>query len=172
MKPLNSGTESTCSTPPSLYSHDPTEVLKSSMPVPTRWNRMITRSSRSVSSRATTITTWMTTAAMVRKSLRARAASVGYQRRAPMSTASSAPPKTQAHASLATKTTSSASHARGPASGTFARMRWAKSSKPCSTSVNLATHRSLLRCPLLIGRDARLARDPEPPGELLRAAGP
>ena len=82
MNPLNSGTAPMRSTPSASYIHDPTSVLNSSMTVPVTWNSTITHSSRPDSSRVATITIWITTAAIVRKSLRASAASSGYQSRA------------------------------------------------------------------------------------------
>lgn len=89
-------------------------VLNNSMAVPTRWNRTTTRSSRRVSRRPATMAIWMAAAARVRKSLRASAASVGYQRCAAKMTASIAPPNTQAQACLSPKTANSASQAAGP----------------------------------------------------------
>ncbi len=65
--------------PSAAYIHDPTSVLNSSITVPTMWKSTTTRSSRRVSRRPATMATWISTAAIVRASLRASAASSGYQ---------------------------------------------------------------------------------------------
>src|SRR3954447_22186191 len=114
-------------------------VLNSSMTVPTRWNRTMTRSSRRVSSLNATISIWMATAATVRKSLRARPAVSGYQSLAANSTASSAAPKIQAQPCLRPKTANSVSFALAPPTAAVARKRRARSSIRCSTEVELCT---------------------------------
>src|SRR6476661_9070138 len=120
-------------------------VLNSSITVPTRWNRTITRSSRSVSSLNATIRIWITTAATVRKSLRASPAPSGYQSLAAISTARSAAPKMQAQPCLSPKTVNSVSLALAPLAGAVARKRWARSSIRRSKGVELRTDALVLR---------------------------
>src|SRR6478735_2591651 len=147
MNPLKSGTAPTSSTPSAPYDHEPISVLNGSITVPTRWNRTITRSSRSVSSLYATIRNWITTAATVRTSLRASPAPSGYQSLAAISTARSAAPKMQAQPCLSPKTMNSVSLALAPLAGAMARKRWARSSIRRSNGVELRTD-ALVLCRL------------------------
>lgn len=111
-------------------------VLKTSIAVPTAWNSSTTRISRTVSSRVASMSTWSPTATSVRASLRASGASSGYHTRVARMAASSSAPNRHAHACLSVNTTSSTSHARGPAVGRRARRRCAQASMRCSTDVS------------------------------------
>ncbi len=135
MKPLKSGTAPMRSTPSASYIHDPASVLNTSITVPVTWNSTITQSSRPDSRRVASMTIWMITAATVRKSLRAKAASSGYHRRAATITTSSAAPKTHAHACFRTKTPISTRTALAPDAGDPASSRWATPSIRRSSGV-------------------------------------
>ncbi len=68
MKPVNSGTPAMRRRLASGYVHDPTDVLKISITVPTAWKIRMTFASSHVSSLNASISAWIATAPMTRKS--------------------------------------------------------------------------------------------------------